>query len=153
VEHLVANHPEQVNATGGYYLTPPVVALAAGHFQTAKFLYENGAHPNVRGYAGSSPLQSAVSCGGFEMIQVLLKYKADVHTRNSGGETSLRFASKAFSNKGLNEALLLDIVREKGPLHPVAFSCKRGVDYLHTHAARAWCRHKRADERQQYSVE
>ena len=31
VEHLVANDPEQVNATGGHYLTPLVAALAGGH--------------------------------------------------------------------------------------------------------------------------
>ena len=77
VEQLVANDPEQVTATGGHYLTPLVAALSGGHFQTAKFLYDNGAKLNVAGNAGTTPLQSAVFCGEFEMVEILLKYKAD----------------------------------------------------------------------------
>ena len=112
VEHLVAKNPMRVNATGGYYLTPLVVALAMGHFQTANFLYDNGAHPNVRGLAERTPLQSAALCGELEMVQVLLKYKADVHVRDSDGKTPLHFASQGFNYGGPNKALsLLDIVR------------------------------------------
>jgi len=50
---------EQVNAEGGYYMTPPVAAFAAGHFQTAKFLRGNGGHSNVKGYEEKTPLHSA----------------------------------------------------------------------------------------------
>ena len=71
VEHLVANDPKQVNATGGYFLTPLVAALAGEHFQTAKFLHDNGAHPNVRGYDEITPLQSTACYGDFEMVQLL----------------------------------------------------------------------------------
>ena len=92
VEHLVANDLEQVNATGGYYLTPLVAALAGGHFQTAKFLYDNGAHPNVRGHQKTTPLHSAAFYGELEMVQLLCKYKADVHSRRSEGKTALHYA-------------------------------------------------------------
>ena len=109
VEHIVANDPTQVNATGGYYLTPLVVALAAGHFQTANFLYDNGAHPNVEGYAKGTPLQSAASCGEFEMVQVLLKYKADVHAPDSDGKTPLYFALQCRDYRCSDKAF--DIVR------------------------------------------
>ena len=94
VEHLTANDPKQVNATGGYYLTPLVAALAAGHFQTAKFLGDNGAQPDVRGYEEMTPLLSAAYNGDFEVVQVLLKYKADINSRNTHGKTALHLASK-----------------------------------------------------------
>ena len=94
VEHLTANDPKQVNVTGGYYLTPLVAALAAGHFQTAKFLCDNGAHPDIRGYEDTTPLRSAAFNGDFEMVQVLLKYKADINARNTNGSTPLHSASQ-----------------------------------------------------------
>ena len=79
VEHLTVNDPNQVNATGSHYVIPLVAVLAAGHFQTAKFLIDNGAHPNVRGIHNMTPLLSAAYNGDLEMVKVLLKYKADIN--------------------------------------------------------------------------
>jgi Ankyrin repeats (3 copies)/Ankyrin repeats (many copies) len=93
VEHLTVHFPKQVNATGGYYVTPLIAALAAGHSQIAKFLSDNGAHPNVRGNSEMTPLLSAAYRGDFEMVQVLLKYKADVNARHDGGWTALHLVS------------------------------------------------------------
>ncbi|KAF8468614.1 ankyrin repeat-containing domain protein [Russula ochroleuca] len=93
VEHLTVNDPKQVNATGGYYVTPLVAALAAGHFQTAKFLSDNGAHSNVRGFNGATPLLSAAYYADLEMVQVLLKYKANVNARDEGGDAPLHLVS------------------------------------------------------------
>ena len=97
VEHLIVNNPEQLNATGGYFVSPLVAALGAGHASTAKFLRDNGAHPNVKGYRGMTPLHSTALCGDFEMVQVLLKYKADVNARNAEGRTPLHSASQGLS--------------------------------------------------------
>ena len=103
VEHLTVNDPKQVNATGGYYVTPLVAALAAGHFQTAKFLSDKGAHPNVRGYDENTPLHSAACNGDLEMVQVLLEYKGDVNARNKNGKTSLHLTSQGSNSlQGLN---------------------------------------------------
>ena len=85
VEHLVANHLEQVNAIGGYYRTPLVAALAEGHFQTAKFIYDNGAHPNIQGYEDNTPLHSAAYYRDPAMVRILLEYKANVDARNFEG--------------------------------------------------------------------
>jgi Ankyrin repeats (3 copies) len=93
VEHLTVNNPEQVHATGRRYVTPLVAALAQGHFQTAKFLIDNGADPNVRGDYNMTPLLSAAFDGEFEMVQVLLKYKADINARDKYGENALHNAS------------------------------------------------------------
>ena len=100
VKHLVRNDPKQVNATGGYFVTPLVAALAGEHFQTAKFLYDNGADPNSRGFDETTPLQSAAFYGEFEMVQLLLKYKADVHARRDDGQTILHFALQGYDGSG-----------------------------------------------------
>ena len=165
VEHLVANHPEQVNATGGYYLTPLVAALAGGHFQTAKFLYENGAHPNVRGADDNTPLHSAAYYRDPAMVWVLLEYKANAAARNFEVATPLHLASKDGDNRGPNIALSLSniarLLIDHGadvnartnvgttPLHEAA---KKWGGRVHTRAGQIWCRRKRADGRRQYTV-
>jgi hypothetical protein len=107
VEHLIVNHPEQVNTGGGYYLTPLVAALAAGQFQTAKTLYDNGAHPSLSGLLGRTPLHSAAYYGEIEMVWVLLKYKAYVAARTDDGETPLHFTSCCYYPGCPNVARLL----------------------------------------------
>ncbi|KAF8468563.1 ankyrin repeat-containing domain protein [Russula ochroleuca] len=102
VEHLTVNDPKQVKAIGGHYVTPLVAALAKGHFQTAKFLSDNGAPPNVRGFEKMTPLLSAAYNGDFKMSQVLLKYKADIHARNDDGKTALHLASHRNSGQQPN---------------------------------------------------
>jgi len=106
VEHLTVNDPEQVNATGGYYVIPLVAALAAGHFQTAKFLSDNGADPNVRGIHEMTPLLSAALNADFEMVQVLLKYKADINA-TYGDWTVLHLALQGPSSSLSNVIRLL----------------------------------------------
>ena len=108
-EHLVLKYPEHVNARGGYYATPLVAALAGGHFQIAKILWDNGAHLNVKGREGASPLHSVACSGHLEMVRVLLEYKADVSFRNLHGETPLHYVSKR--EWADREQLLDDVVR------------------------------------------
>jgi ankyrin repeat protein len=96
-EHLTVNNPEHVTATGGYLVTPLIAAMDAGHYRTAKFLRDNGAHPNVTGYRGRSPLLGAAWLGNVEMVQVLLEYKADVNARSDIDETPLHFTIPAYS--------------------------------------------------------
>ena len=99
-EHLIANYPKMVNVTGGYYLTPLVAALARGHFQTAEFLYDNGADPNVRNFEDNTPLHSAAYYRELAMVRILLKYKANAVARNSDSATPLHFASRGRDNGG-----------------------------------------------------
>jgi ankyrin repeat protein len=91
VEHLILKYPQQVNASGGYYVTPMVAALAGEHFRTAKILWDNGAHHNVRGRSKTTPLHSAAHHGPLRIIQVLLEFEADVNARNEYGETPLHY--------------------------------------------------------------
>ena len=92
VDHLIVKDPKHVSATGGWYVTPLVAALGAGHFQIADLLHDNGAHPNVRGYTDNTPLHSAPCYGEFKIVQELLKHKADVTARNAYGQTPLQYA-------------------------------------------------------------
>ena len=94
VEHLVANNPEQVNAPGGYFVTPLAAALGAGHLQTAKFLYDNGADVDIIGHAEHTLLHAAALYGDFELVQILLECKADVNPRDIEGWSPLHSASR-----------------------------------------------------------
>ena len=111
VEHLVANDPKQVNAKGGRNLTPLVAALAGGHFHTAKFLYDNGSQLNIGDDRGMTPLHSAAFYGKFEIVEILLKYKADTHARITDGlergQTPLHFASEGDFSRGPDIAVSL----------------------------------------------
>ena len=91
VKHLIIKYPQHVDIRGGYYVTPLVAALAGEHFQTAKVLHDNGAGPNIRCYRNGTPLHSAAYYGHLQMVQVLLKYRADVHYRRMASETPLHF--------------------------------------------------------------
>ena len=114
VEYLIANNREHVNAEGGFLVTPLVAALARRHFQTAKILHDNGANPDVRSSTGRSPLHSAAYYGKFDVVQELLKFKADVNVRDAQGYTPLRYASQgpysSFTNLKFT-ALLSNVAR------------------------------------------
>jgi ankyrin repeat protein len=113
VEHLIAKYPQDVNANGGYYISPLIAALAGEHFQTADLLRHNGANPHVQGMDKTIPLHSAAYYGNFEVVQKLIEYNADqirivkkrkrkrkkeynadIRARDVGGWTPLYLASK-----------------------------------------------------------
>ena len=93
-KNIIDKHPHQVNARGGYYMTPLVAALAGRHFETAQLLHNHGADPNVRCYDGRTPLHAAVQSGHLEMVQKLIEYKADINAQNLTGWTPLHIASR-----------------------------------------------------------
>ena len=93
-KHIIVKHPEQVNARGGYYVTPLVAALAERHFETAQLLLIHGADPNVRCYDRSTPLHAAVQSGHLKAVRKLIRYNADVNAQNCIGWTPLHFASR-----------------------------------------------------------
>jgi len=88
-EHLIVKYPQEVNADGGYYVTPFVAALAGRHFELAQLLHRNGSSVDERGRAGFTPLISAALSGDLEMIQVLLGFKADINAQTDYGLTPL----------------------------------------------------------------
>jgi hypothetical protein len=77
-EHLIAKHPEHVNAMGGGEMTPMHVAASAGHSDILSLLIEHGADMNGRGQFGDTPLHRASREARLEAGQFLLNCGADI---------------------------------------------------------------------------
>ena len=92
VEQLIVKHPEHINATGGYYMTPAVAALAGRHFELAQVLHRNGSSVDPQGRSGFSTLHSATRYWNLEMVRVLLDYGVDVNAKSNSGSTPLSYA-------------------------------------------------------------
>jgi hypothetical protein len=93
VEHLIVKYPQHVNATGGWFMTPVVVALARRHFQLAQLLHRSGSSVDPQGESGWTPLISAAYLGDVEMVEVLLNYGADIQAQTIFGRTALHWAA------------------------------------------------------------
>jgi Ankyrin repeats (3 copies) len=104
VEQLIIKYPQHANATGGWYRTPAVAALARRHFEVAQLLHRNGSSVDPRGLQGLSPLHSAANRGDLEMVQVLLDYGIDVNVGNEFGSTPLALGD--FKDPGVVRLLL-----------------------------------------------
>ena len=92
-EHLIAKHPEHVNASGGDEVTPLHVAASAGHSDIVPLLIEHGADVNGPGQSGGTPLRRASCHGRLEVGRVLLNRGADVNVQASGRGTALTGAA------------------------------------------------------------
>jgi ankyrin repeat protein len=88
-EHLIAVHPEHVNARGGMEQTPMHVAAKAGHADTLPLLLEHGADLEGQGKYGGTALHRASWHGKVEAGQRLLDRGADIDARDSTNWTPL----------------------------------------------------------------
>jgi Ankyrin repeats (3 copies)/Ankyrin repeat len=93
-KQIIDKYPQDVDARGGYYVTPLVAALAGRHFKTVQLLRNHGADPNVRCYDERTPLHAAVQSGHLEMVQKLIEHSADINAQNRIGWTPLHIASQ-----------------------------------------------------------
>jgi ankyrin repeat protein len=91
-EHLIAEHPEHVNAKGGDEVTPMHAAASAGHANILSLLIDHGADLNGRGMNGSTPLRRASCKGKLEAGQFLLNLGAYIEARNECDNTALTAA-------------------------------------------------------------
>ena len=87
--HIIAKHPEQVNATGGLNLTPLAAALYKKHFDAAELLYRQGAAVDITGYRSRTPLQAASLDGHVDVVRWLLEHGADVDSKDMNHWTPL----------------------------------------------------------------
>jgi ankyrin repeat protein len=88
-EHLIAKHPEHINARGGYSVTPMHVAARAGHANVLSLLLEHGAGMEVLDREGVTPLYRASWYGKLEAGEFLLDCGADINARGNSGATPL----------------------------------------------------------------
>jgi hypothetical protein len=91
-EHLISKHPQQVNTTGGHFMSPLGAALRGEHLKLAQILYERGADVDVQGRDNRTPLYGASCAGHFEIVQWLLSHGANPNHQGSGW-TSLHGAA------------------------------------------------------------
>jgi ankyrin repeat protein len=89
VEHLIAEHPEHVNAKGGLEVTPMHAAASAGHANVLSLLIEHGADINGLGVHGYTPLHRASLHGKLEAGQLLLNRGANIDAQNRFNNTAL----------------------------------------------------------------
>ena len=94
VEHLVAAHPEDVNAIGGYYGTPVNAAFMKGNKEIALLLLEHGEDPNIVDSVGQYPLCVASQSGRRDTVELLLKHHANVNLQDRNGDSALGVAAR-----------------------------------------------------------
>jgi len=112
-EHLIGKYPQQVNARGGYYVTPLVAALADEHFEVAELLLLHGAGQsvNARGNHKRTPLHSAAYHGQVRVVRLLLNHSANVNYHNASGWTALHYLGATCDDrKGPNVPRKLAII-------------------------------------------
>ena len=91
-EHLSAEHPEYVNARGGYEETPMHAAARGGHADILSLLLERGADMDAQWEGGGlTPLLRASRYGNVEAVRFLLDRGADINAQGAGW-TALRWA-------------------------------------------------------------
>ena len=88
-EHLIAKHPEHINARGGDEVTPMHIAAKYGHVDVLSLLLEHGAGVDVQGKHSFTPLYLASWSGKLEVGEFLLDCGADINARGQGGATPL----------------------------------------------------------------
>ena len=96
-EHLITEHPEHVNAKGGYEETPMHAAASAGHADILSLLLEHDANLNGQGFNRQTPLHRALRFRKVEAGQCLLDRGADVNARDVYGWTPLHLAARSKS--------------------------------------------------------
>ena len=91
-EHLIAEHPEHVNARGGVEVTPMHAAAYEGHADILSLLLDHGADLDGRDTRGHTPLHRASESGKLEAGRCLLNRGADTNARNQTNSIPLIFA-------------------------------------------------------------
>ena len=117
-EHLIARHPEYINARGGVEGTPMHAAASAGHAGILSLLLEHGVYVDSLNYSDQTSLHRASSNGMVEAGQFLLDRGADINARDFNGWTPLIsaaiFGQVEFARKLLKRGARIDDLDNKG---------------------------------------
>ena len=88
--HLIAEHPQHVNARVGQNLSPLVAALHNRHFDIAELLYQHGADVGIRGDDNRTLLHAA-------SVEWICRYRAVATRRMVQTQTCKRTTTKQHS--------------------------------------------------------
>ena len=92
-KHLIAKHPEHVNARGGHEVTSVHVAARQGNVNILTLLLEHGGDVDGRGITGQTPLHRTSENGELEVGRCLLDHGADINVQDHAGWTPLGVAT------------------------------------------------------------
>jgi len=92
--HLLAEHPEDIQAKGGYDVTPLHASAKHGHVDVFSLLVEHFPNPDIEGRGGQTPLHSASEGGHLMIGQRLLDRGADVNAHSIIDWTPLHAAAR-----------------------------------------------------------
>ena len=93
-EHLIAEHPDHINARGGTKETPMHAAADSGHINVLSLLLEHGADIDVRNRIGETPLLRASWNGKREAGWYLINRGADINAPDERNFTPVFVAFK-----------------------------------------------------------
>ncbi|KAN0118137.1 hypothetical protein V8E52_005398 [Russula decolorans] len=122
-EHLIAEHPEHINARSIDGFAPIHAAAIQGRVDISALLLEHGAEVDNRTVYNQTPLFWAVPYGKVDVGQYLLDCGADINARNSQHYTALYLAAHyghvGFVRMLLERGARIDVGndQEKIPLH------------------------------------
>jgi ankyrin repeat protein len=122
-ERLIIKYPEDVNAKGGYEVTPLHASADRGHTRVLSLLIGHFPDICIRGVWGQTPLHRAARQGHLEIEQQLLSRSASVNALDDDGWTPLHSAAMhgqvEFARVLLGYKALIDAQtnRGKSPLH------------------------------------
>jgi len=91
--HLLAEHPEDIRAKGGFEVTPLHASAFLGHVGVFSLLIDYFPNPDIRGIYGQTPLLGTSYKGGLEIGKRLLDCGANVNARDEDGWTPLYVAT------------------------------------------------------------
>jgi Ankyrin repeats (many copies) len=81
-KRIILKHPRDVNARGGYHVTPFHAALAKGNTQIALLLLDHGADINALDNDDLSPLHKSSRGGRCDVAEFLIEHRANVNKQN-----------------------------------------------------------------------
>ena len=93
VEHLIAKHPEYLNAKGGLFMTPLHASASGGHTAVFLLLIEHFPDVDIRGNLDQTTLHLAAYFGQVGIGQLLLRRGADINALDKDNWTPLHGAA------------------------------------------------------------
>ena len=92
-EHIIKDHPDQVNVTGGRRHSPLAAALCKGHFHVAELLLQHGASVDATDYNNQTLLQAASVDGHSDVARWLLERGADPNSQQNDHVAPIHLAT------------------------------------------------------------
>ena len=105
-EYLIDKCPQQVNAIGGFYVSPLAAASVIGHFKVAQLLHQHGADVDVQGHRKRTLMYGASCIESLEIVQWLLRHDSDPNALDSKDNWTALHEAAALGYFEVAQALL-----------------------------------------------